>query len=322
MSAHIAFPALTGDSVPATLNPELLTGLLRRDLGFQGIAFTDAMDMGAIVNGWGAERSPVLALLAGADVLLQVMPDDVGRVIDAVVAAVQRGELSERQIETSVRRVLAAKERLGLHRGARVSLDELPKVVGTPVHTAVADTVAKRAITLVRDRDSLLPLRGRVLSVVYTDDYDPWTGRNLQRELASLLPGLRTASLTERATAAELASLSSLADSADAVLFAPFIRVRAAKGALMLPDAIAAWIRALAARKPLIAASFGNPYVLQQVPELSTYLLAWGGTDNAQRAAARALAGRAPITGRLPIPIPPLHGIGEGLQRSVVQGTR
>jgi beta-N-acetylhexosaminidase len=207
---------LTGDSVPATLNPRLLAGCAPRP-GIQD-AFTDAMDMGAIINGWGAERAPVLALQAGADVLLQVNPENVERVIVAVVAAVRQGEISEQQIDTSVRRVLAAKERLGLNRGARVSLDDLPKVLGTPAHVAVADTVAQRSITAVRDRDSLLPLRGRVLSVVYTDDYDPWTGRTLQRELGTLLPGLRTAAFTERVGTDEPARCAAW-PSADAVFF-------------------------------------------------------------------------------------------------------
>lgn len=322
MSAHIAFPALTGDSLPATLNPKLLTGLLRRDLGFQGIAFTDAMDMGAITRNAPAERAVLLALQAGADVLLQPNPEDVELVIDAIVAAVRSGELTEARIDASVRRVLAAKERLGLNRGARVSLEELPKIVGIPAHTALADTIAQRSITAVRDRDALLPLRGRVLSVIYSDDYDPWTGRTLQRELGALLPGLRTATLSERATAAELDAIRSQAEGVDAVLFSPFIRVRAYKGGLALAEPVAALVRELAARKPLVLTSFGNPYVLQQLPELSTYVVAWGATDNLQRAAARALTGQAAITGRLPISIPPLHEIGTGLQRPALPGSR
>src|SRR5690606_12440543 len=99
MSAHIAFPVLTGDTVPATLNPRLLSGLLRDELGFDGIVFTDALDMGAIVDGWGSGQSAVMALQAGADVLLQMLPNDVPVVIDAVVDAVERGILTEARID-------------------------------------------------------------------------------------------------------------------------------------------------------------------------------------------------------------------------------
>lgn len=317
MSAHISFPALSVDSVPATLNPALLTNLLRDELKFEGITFTDALDMGAIMNGWGVTRAPVMAMLAGADVLLQPLPNDVPVVIDAVVAAVQSGELSEARIDQSLRRLLAAKERLGLAAGARVDMEKIPAILGIPAHTRLADSVAQRAITLVRDRDAMVPLRAqRVLSVVYTDEHDPWTGRTLQRELAALLPGLRTASLNDQSSTADFAAVRAQMENADVVLISPFIRVRHNRGTMAMNETFAAWIRETAASKPVVVTSFGSPYVLQQVPELAAYLIAWGGSDAAQRAAARALTGRAPITGRLPIPIPPLHQIGEGLQRS------
>ena len=91
MAAHIAFPALTGDSLPATLSPALTTGLLRDELGFDGLVVVDALDMGAITEHFSREEAAVRALRAGADVLL--MPTDVGATIDAVVDAVRRGEL-------------------------------------------------------------------------------------------------------------------------------------------------------------------------------------------------------------------------------------
>src|SRR5690606_1559809 len=161
MSAHIAFPALTGDSVPATLNPRLLSGLLRDELGFDGLVYTDALDMGAIVEGWGAGMSGVLALEAGADVLLQVMPDDVPVLIDAVLEAVQSGRLTESRIDASVRRILNAKQRLGLHENARVDIERIPEVVGTSAHLRIATEAAERSITAVRNSDGLLPLRAR-----------------------------------------------------------------------------------------------------------------------------------------------------------------
>jgi beta-N-acetylhexosaminidase len=263
-------------------------------------------------------RAPILALQAGADVLLQPMPNDVGPVIDAIVKAVRDGELTEARIDESVRRVLAAKEQLQLNRGARVPLERIPAVLGSPAHMAMADTVAQRSITLVRDRDGLVPMKAtRVLSVVYTDEHDPWALRTFQRDLAAAVPGTRTALLTAESGAAELEALRAATDSAELIVVSPFIRVRAYRGSLALSEPVAAWVRELAARKPLVMISFGNPYVLQQLPELSTYLVAWGGAESSQRAAVRALTGRAAITGKLPIPIPPLHAVGDGVLRPV-----
>ena len=318
MSAHIAFPALTGDSIPATLNPRLLRGLLREEFGFDGLIFTDALDMGAIVQEFSADDAPVLALNAGADMLLQVMPDDVERVIDSVVRAVESGRIPMAQLDASVRRVLEAKARLGLHRERLVDLDRLGKVLGVDEHVDIAQAAADRSITLVRDDRNLVPLRGRVLSIVYSDDYNPMAGRTFQRELFAGNDQVRTVQLDRRSSPADLAALQARADSFDIVVFAPFISVAAYKGGLVLPPHVADAVNAISTRRPVIVASFGNPYLLSQLPGVQGYMLAWGGWDGPQLAAARALLGRIEITGRLPIPLPPQYPIGHGLQRTNV----
>jgi beta-glucosidase-like glycosyl hydrolase/CubicO group peptidase (beta-lactamase class C family) len=314
MSAHIAFPALTRDSLPATLSHAILTGLLRDELGFEGIITTDAMDMGAIVRNYGATVAPIMALQAGADLLLQVNPSDVPPVIDAVVAAVQRGELTEERLDRSVRRLLEAKAKLGLHRRRTVELARVPELLATDAHLAVAEDIANRSITVVRDRDHMLPLLARrVLSVVYTDDPDPFSGRVLQRALAERLPGLRTAFLDAGAGPAALDEVRRLAREMDVVIFSPFVRVRAYKGELAIAAPVGDLIGDVARTRPTLIASFGNPYLLAQFPEASTYLLAWGQTDPSQRAAARAITGQITVAGRLPIPIPGVASLGDGL---------
>ena len=125
MSAHMAFPAMTGDSIPATLNPQILTGLLRGELQFKGLVFTDAMDMGAIVKTYGREHSVVMAMKAGADVLLQPYQQDLPMIMSALERAVKSGELPEARIDEAVRRQLQMKQRLGLHQQRMVDLARL-----------------------------------------------------------------------------------------------------------------------------------------------------------------------------------------------------
>lgn len=317
MTAHIAFPALTGDNIPATLNPALLDGLLRDDLQFNGLIFTDALDMGAIVKEFSNDAAPVLAIRAGADMLLQVMPNDVPVVIDALVAAVGVGRISGERLDASVRRILQAKARLGLHTRRLVDLERVNDVLATDAHLALAQEAANRSITLVRDSGNLVPLRApRVLSVVYSDDYDPWVGRVFQRALADARPGLVTAQLDARSDSASLHAVAARADSADIVVFAPFISVSAYKGGLALPERIASLVNGVAAHTPVVVASFGNPYLLAQLSGVQAYVLAWGGWEMPQRAAARALLGEIDITGTLPIPLPPHYPIGHGIRRS------
>jgi beta-N-acetylhexosaminidase len=315
MTAHIAFPALTGDSVPATLNRKLATELLKEELGFQGLVVTDALDMGAIVKHYGRQQAGVMALQAGADVLL--MPPDITELIEGVVAAVARGEVTEERIDYSVRRVLRIKAGLGLHRQRTVDLDHFPHVVGTRAHGAVARQVAERAITAVRDRGGLLPLtpeKGRrILSIVYTDDFDPVAGRIFQQLLAEGDRPVRLEPLDRHATPARLAELRAAADSADVVLVSPFVRVMAWKGDVHIAAPVATFIRDVAARRPTVVVAFGNPYLLTQFPEVGTYVVAWGHQEVVERAAAGALLGRTAIGGRLPIAIPPLYPVGAGL---------
>jgi beta-N-acetylhexosaminidase len=184
--------------------------------------------------------------------------------------------------------------------------------------------VAERSITAVRNTANLLPLspQQKVLSIVYADDYDPWTGRSFQAGLAAVLPGMRRAMLDRTATPAALDSLLASVEPNTVVLFSPYIRVTANKGSVALPAHIADFVKRTASTHPLVLTTFGNPYVLMQFPEVSTYVVAWGQWDVLQRAAARALTGQVGITGRLPIAIPPLHKLGEGLQIPVRGGTR
>jgi beta-glucosidase-like glycosyl hydrolase/CubicO group peptidase (beta-lactamase class C family) len=314
MSAHIAFPALVGDSVPATLNAPILTGLLRDSLGFGGLIVTDALDMGAIIDGFGATEAAVLALEAGADLLLQMLPDEVGVAIDAIVAAVDSGRITEARIDRSVRRVLEAKATLRLHRERLVDIDRLPRVIGAPGHREIARRAAERSITVVRDRQTLLPIPDRrVLAIVYRPQNDLFAGRAFTAALLDAIADLRTITIDPGAGEDDLGRVRALADDADIVLFAPFVRVGAWAGPISVAPDASAVIGEIARAKPVMIVAFGSPYVIAEFAEASTFVLAWGPTDVMEVAAAAALTGRTRIDGRLPAPIPPLHGIGDGM---------
>lgn len=315
MSAHIAFPALTGDSTPATLSPQLLSGLLREELGFGGLAITDALNMGGIVRSYGEAEAAVLAVKAGADVLL--MPPNIPLVIEAIVSAIESGEISEDRINESVQKLLHAKARLGLHRHRTVELNQIPHLVGSRSHRLVAEEAAERSITLVRDRDELIPSSTdlTILSIVYTDDRDPTAGRTLQRAVEDRSPGATTVLVADDARSSQLDTILKMAEHADLVFFSPFIRVRAWKGDVAVARPVAELVEELARRQPTVVTSFGNPYVLEQFPGVSTYLVAWGQGELAQNAAARAWYGETPINGSLPVSLPPYHPVGAGLLR-------
>src|SRR5690242_20282202 len=188
MTAHISLPAIIGDSsTPATLSSRVMTDLLRRELGFRGLLITDAMDMNGVlanarpgrpgqllvgqygtINSIGLTEACKRAIEAGADVLL--MPTDVPAAIDAVLSGIQEGRFSAARVDSSVRRILALKERIGLHRDRLVALDSIRAVVGDSNNLNIAKRAAEQSITLAKDSLRLVPLaRGsngaRILSI-------------------------------------------------------------------------------------------------------------------------------------------------------------
>ncbi|MCJ7628259.1 MAG: glycoside hydrolase family 3 protein, partial [Longimicrobiales bacterium] len=199
MTAHLSIPALTGSNgVPSTLSRKVLTELLREEMGFDGLIFTDAMDMSAIDRKYRRQEAAVLALEAGADILL--MPPSPEAAREGIVSAVLAGRLSEDRLNASVLRVLRAKEGLGLHRNREVPLEEVARRVGIREHEEVAQEVADRSITLLKNEKNLLPLLGtrsaQVLSVTLRGPTDLMAGRVVNTALRTRYPSLSIADVT------------------------------------------------------------------------------------------------------------------------------
>ncbi|MBI4542331.1 MAG: glycoside hydrolase family 3 C-terminal domain-containing protein [Gemmatimonadetes bacterium] len=322
MSAHVAVPAFTGGSAaPATLSATVLDTLLRTGLGFRGLVVTDALNMGAIVARYGPAQAALLALRAGADVLL--MPTDAGAAIAAIVAAVERGEVQQARLDSSVARLFAAKARAGLFRRRGVDVGAIAAAVGTREHAALARDITQRSLVLVRDGPALVPLpagrRRRALVVAYADEGSTGAGTTLA---SALRAGVDTVSLFRLWPASGAASYDSVRAAArrpdvGAIVFLPASRPTAWRpNAVVIPDSLAALIEQLsAAGAPVIVASAGSPYILRQIPRAPSYLVAWAANEHAERAVAQALLGRAAIDGRLPVSLPPTHPIGTGLTR-------
>lgn len=315
MTAHLAVPALDPWMTlrPATLSPPILTALLREELSFGGLVVTDALHMDGVKRHGRTGRVAVDAVLAGADILL--MPPDEKEAIDAVVEAVRRGQVTEERIDHSVRRVLAAKAAVGLVRGRRVNMGLMLAEVGRGEHEAWAREAAERSITVVRAEAGALPVRVRdrtVVAVIYDDRRNHDAGSELEAALTERGARVVAVRLSKSSDAAALERARRLAESADVTLFASFSRALPWKGALGLEEDVASLARWLGeSGAPVI--SFGDPYLLRQLPTARNYLIAWSEAAVSQRAAARALVGEIPITGTLPIDLPEGHGVGHGI---------
>lgn len=329
MTAHVQLPGILGPgSEPATLAEPLLTGLLREELGFDGLVLTDALTMRAITDMYGIEEASIRSVEAGADIILA--PRAVPEVVAAVVAAVREGRLERTRLEASARRVLELKARLGLHESRTVSLDRVDEVVGTGAHLAFADSVATRSMTLVRDDLGLLPVRAGapasgsappLVHVRYAPSTWLWAGAAFSPGLGERAPGAVQIALDERSdSAAYQAAAGILADAGEGatVLVTAYVPPSAGSGPEALPEPFRALLADHADPARTVLVSLGNPYILSALPDVGSYLVGWGDREVSQRAALAALFGEEAIGGRLPIPLPPAYPIGHGLYRDKV----
>jgi len=347
MTFHGQLPGLDTSSLPATLNPRIMTDLLRGRLGFKGLVVTDALDMNGVLGKMTMAEVTQRAVVAGNDVLL--MPTDIPGAIDAIVDGVRRGLFTEARIDESVRKLLLAKQEMGLARQRLTDLQAMRTVVGDSSSVANARVAAERAITLVKDSLGVVPFSGlprtsRVVSVTIAPRTDLGAGVTFNAELARMFPALRSISLSTElvfdATVAAAAApgqnaqyvatpqprlLPALvenalrgAQGADLVVVSSYFGAGSSTSRLAAPEGMADLLTGLEkAGTRVMLATFSNPYIAQDLPPVSSYLIAWGGSPLMQRAAARALLGLAPITGQLPITIPSVAAYGAGLRRDV-----
>ena len=317
MSAHIALPGLeNGTTVPATLSPGILTGVLRDSLKFKGLVVTDALDMGALVNSYGPGESAVKAFLAGSDLLL--MPADPREAVDAMEAAVREGRVSRARLDTSVRRVLQIKAGLGLFRKRTVNLDSIGYVVGQRAYRDTALAITRNALVLVRDSlgllDSLRASPRSVALVSYADPTAPQVGGTLIARLTERGYRVRSFRLSAASGPASYDSAATVAKSEALALFITSIRFATGRGSIGMPAPLAALIAATARERPTGLISFGTPYLLSEAPGVAMYLIAWADNPLTEEAAATALAGAA-ISGKLPIELPPAYPVGAGVEK-------
>jgi beta-N-acetylhexosaminidase len=340
MTFHGVVPALDTNPIPVTLSPKVMTDLLRRDYGFDGLLITDALDMTGVlaqvkptaapttmvagsygnapVPSVGITEVVIEAVLAGDDILL--MPSDVPAAIDAVVTGVENGRISPARLESSVRRVLALKQRLGLERRRFVDLDSVNAIVGDTAHVNLAQRIATRSITLAKDSMTLVPFAKtpvpRVLSITIANRTDLGAGTTFNTELRRGVSSLRTEYVDPAGPDLSIERLAALADSADVTVVSSYLSQGSTVASTAAPADILGLFHALSANgRKVVVVAFGNPYLLMEIPETPAYMLAWGPFPVSQRAAALALIGEEPISGLMPISIPPLVRFGAGEQR-------
>jgi len=326
MAAHIAMPSIDATpDTPATFSPTILRGLLRDELGFNGLLYTDSMSMDAVTKLVTPDVAAARSIAAGADQVLD-SPNAIAA-FNGIKDAVSRGQISGKRLDESVTRVLRAKASLGLHTKRTVDLEAVAANVGGRAHQAIAQEAAQKSITLVKDERRQIPLTiGRDTPLLYLSivDYpNGWQiaapGRTLAPELRKRWPQTTAIEVSDHTPLGELDLVRSTASRYGAIVAAVFVRATSASGRLDLSEPLVRLLKDLARTRtntPLVAVFFGNPYVAATAPELPAMMLTYDFYDTAELSAVRALTGEAAISGRLPIALPGLFPVGHGLDRS------
>ncbi len=305
MTAHIIAPALDPSGTPASMSKPIVTGLLRDQLGYQGVVVTDALSAAALEGIPPAQRA-VEGVEAGDDLLL--MPDSLPDSVQAVLDAVHNGTISEQRIDESVTRILTLKDRLGLFTDPYPTND----AVGTPGQLATMAGIAQASMTLVKNDHSVLPLAdgsGKHLLVT------GWGASSTQILAAAIAThGVTTQRVYTGSSpgAATIAAAVAAAQQNDLTV-ATTNNAWGDTGQQSLIKAL------LATGKPVIVVALGGPYDIAYFDEAPTFLAAYGYQPNSLTGITNSLFGTNP-TGRLPVTIPvaghpdqPLYRWGTGL---------
>ena len=331
MTGHIEMPAFDpAPNTPTSLSQPIVGGVLRKELGFNGLIYTDSMGMAGVAAMYSPGEAAVRAVAAGNDIVLH-SPDD-GAAFAAIRDAVKGGKIPEAQIDASVVRILRAKAAAGLHRTRTVNLESVSNVVGTRANLAVADEVSQRSITLIKDDRNQVPLKvpasAQVLYLSVLDYPSGWRiaapSRTFIPELKKRWPNVTAIELSDRTTPAEIDLVRATASRYDAVVASVFVRASSGSGRMDLGAPLQRLLQDIArqtngAGRPFVTTFFGNPYVAMFLQDLPAMILTYDFYDRAEVSAVRAIAGEAPIEGKLPIALPGAFPVGHGLTRSAVR---
>jgi len=315
MSAHIAFPKISKQpGLPATMDSTVLNRILMDSLKFSGTVFTDGLEMKGISSNYSPGEAVIKALQAGADLML-LSPDDL-TAIHEVEVAVHNGRLSESRIDRSVRKLLEWKKKAGLFKHHHIDINALSGTIHTRKHQLIADEISRKSLTLVKNNGDILPIRAadypNIMVVSVSDDESGTAGSSFVERLKDYHPSVIFHVLDKRTGKEEKEQMLKDAKQASLIIVGSFIYVKSGEKVQLSKDHLN-FLKKLTKNKPSVLIAFGNPYVVQDLPNTDAQLMAWSAHEGQVRSVVPALFGGSKISGRLPIRIPGMYDINDGI---------
>ena len=333
MIAHVAFPAIEPDPTKiATNSQKVVTGLLREQLDFKGVIVSDALEMQGLTKLYPptetnpAGRAAVDTVKAGQDFL--ELPSDLQGTYNGLLRAVKSGEISQKQIDASVRRLLLVKARAGLNSrgGPTVNIDQVQYNFGKPSSYVLAQEVAEHAITLVRNDNHILPLRSgdskSTLVLLFVSDPHGDDGRMLEQQVRARMPAATVLYLDRRSAPVEADAIAAMLPRFDHIIAAIYTTPQPGQvGTQTSVDAsitratsgiiLQNLLQTAPERTTVLA--MGSPYIILNYPNIQSYACAFSSVSTSEKAMVRALFGEIPIHGKLPVTLPDIAKRGDGI---------
>ncbi|TDE92853.1 ScyD/ScyE family protein [Occultella glacieicola] len=299
MTAHIIVEAID-PTMPGTLSPAVLTGLLREEMGFEGIVTTDALDMAALASNWSQQDIARLTILAGSDILLN--SPDVDASFEGVRQAVADGEITVERLRESVRRILTWKAERGVFADPFADVSAIDDVVGAPEHLATAATISERAATLLRNDARTLPLDldDTILMVGAGSGWPERVGPMLAEQGFEVTEDYENGSSP---SAAYRARAVAAAAEVDAVVFTSYNATGNAAQQQMVAELAATGV-------PVVVIATRNPYDISVLPGADAVINSYGTGVVNFHGVVGVIAGEIDPAGRLPVNIPEADGDG------------
>lgn len=323
MVGHLGVPAYEKNpKLPASISKNIITKLLIKDLGFGGLIVSDALNMHAITKNYDTKTATILCVEAGTDIL--IYPDDPVLAVNSLIEAVKNGEIPISRIENSVRKILAAKKSLKLDENRFINLNKIDSIVSKNEPRRLAEEIARKSITLVKDDKNIVPLDiskyKNIVCVTLSDRKAEMTDKNLstfEKMIIDEFKGIKLVRLSRKSKDKDYNNAFNVAQRADYIILPTFVNVRSFQGTVDIDKRHQEFIEKLIGlKKPVVVLSFGNPYIINKFTNVPAYLTSYGAVYYSQKAMYDALFGRAVISGKLPITIPGTdYKFGDGLVR-------
>lgn len=304
MTGHLAVPALEEKEIPATVSANVISGLLRKELGFDGLTITDAMDMQGLSKQFPPGEAAVRALEAGVEVLL--IPTNPDAAIKGVVEAVRSGRLPIEKLQSAVAHLMSAKHRLGLFQNRLVSLEGVSEQIDAPELTDLAQSVAEKALAMLKNEPAQIPLKdpSSACLVTLAEGRYSTSGKKLIEEALTRAPKMKTMWLDPTLKLPDLEEAAAELKSCTSVVIAAFVTAASYRGDVALPGNYTSFVERVAqGSAPVTLCALGSPYVLRKFPQAAAQIATFSTTVTSETALARGLFGEVAMKGRPPVTI-------------------